>query len=147
MFYRPHHTKRLLQFPPRLPAAPGRRPCGGAPWLKGARGDSHPGFLEKAAWWGPGALRRFSAARGRWRASGEEAHFLLKGALSAPIISHCPVALRGSTFFYSIASFRPSPISQEEPCRCTRVLKNTRGTWQLAHSSHSRTNALIKCVY
>lgn len=27
----------------------------------------------------------------RWRARGEEAHFWLKGVLSPPIISHCPV--------------------------------------------------------
>lgn len=32
----------------------------------------------------------------RWRANGEEAHFLLKGVLSPPIISHCPVESWGA---------------------------------------------------
>lgn len=67
-----------------------------------AQGDSSPGFGEGGLV-GSRTLRRFSsrgpvvqtAVRGpgdkRWRAGGEEAHFSLKGVLSPPIISHCPV--------------------------------------------------------
>lgn len=66
-----------------------------------AQGDSSQ--FGEGGLLGSWSLRRFSsqgpvlqtAARGpedkRWRAGGEEAHFSLKGVLSPPIISHCPV--------------------------------------------------------
>jgi len=47
-----------------------------------AQGDSSP-FLWRAAWWSPGAFRRFSAVRGpadkRWRAGGEA--FFVEGCI------------------------------------------------------------------
>ncbi len=69
--------------------------------VEAAQGDSSP--FGEGGLVGSWSLRRFSsqgpvvqtAVRGpedkRWRASGEEAHFSLKGVLSPPIISHCPV--------------------------------------------------------
>ncbi len=69
--------------------------------VEAAQGDSSKfGEGDLVGSW---SLRRFrsegpvvqTAARGpedkRRMASGEEAHFLLKGVLSPPIISHCPV--------------------------------------------------------
>lgn len=59
-----------------------------------AQCDSSP-FFGEGGLVGSRSLRRFSAVRGpedkRWRVGGEEAHFSLKGVLSPPIISHCPV--------------------------------------------------------
>lgn len=69
--------------------------------VEAAQGDSSQ--FGEGGLVGSWRLQRFSsqgpvvqtAVRGpedkRWRASGEEAHFLLKGVLSPPIISHCPV--------------------------------------------------------
>lgn len=69
--------------------------------VEAAQGDSSP--FGEGGLAGPWSLRRFSsegpvvrtAVRGPgdkiWMVSGEEAHFSLKGVLSPPIISHCPV--------------------------------------------------------
>ncbi|KAK2890099.1 hypothetical protein Q8A73_018399 [Channa argus] len=69
--------------------------------VEAAHGDSPP--FGEGCLVGSWSLRRFSygspvvqtAVRRpwdkRWRAIAEEAHFCLKGVLSPPIISHCPV--------------------------------------------------------
>lgn len=85
------------------PVAHGQSPSSGASKVEVSWGDSSQ--IRKGSVFGVlETPKRFSsqgpvvktAVRGvpedkRWRARGEEAHFWLKGVLSPPIISHCPV--------------------------------------------------------
>lgn len=111
--------KRLVQLPYAFPPAPDQRPNRGAQ-EEAAWDDS----LGRAVRWTPGASKVLKPGpRGTdscegpadeiGKASGEEAHFLLKGVLSPPIISHCPIETRGArlSFFFSDALL-PFPISQ-----------------------------------
>lgn len=147
-FYRPHHTKRLLQFPyaflPLLVRGPaeGLKGWGSPGWQLSVWGGRLVGVLETPKVLKPGPVVK-TAVRGpedkRWRASGEEAHFLLKGVLSPPIISHCPVESWGARLDIFLFNCLPPSFSyitgELHRCMgiCAVVLKNT--------------NALINSVY
>lgn len=141
-----------------FPVAPGQRPSRGAQWLRQPKVTALR--LGRAGLVGSWSLRRFSsrgpmvqtAVRGpgdkRWRASGEEAHFSLKGALSPAIISHCPFEFRVSTHIFLFNCFPPlsyitGKTSQMHENQC-RNPENTISIWPLTYGS--RTNALISCV-